>query len=316
MKQRVLILSYSNDEHLDLVNPHLGNRAVTLHTDHPYRYAFNSQDRSGFISQNEWRCEFSEISAIWNRRPFMRLGAEALPERFSRLETRTTLLDTLAEAVPSALWVNFPNAVRAAHDKLRVLRLAKDNELLCPDWIVANDPMTISLFFGEKRQVAVLKPITTQSEVFAEVPALMYARLVDLDTLMKFISRGPITPLFIQQHINKIADWRVTVIDGFFSVVRMTGTPDGTLDFRRCYSKLSYQRRKLPDHIEKGIYKLLACLGLRYAAIDFVEEKETENLYFLEVNAGGQFGWLEEHAGQGGVSNFSRILADRLLLLS
>ena len=62
-----------------------------------------------------------------------------------------------------------------------------------------------------------------------------------------------------------------------------------------------------PSDVTEGVHALMRSLGLVYGALDFVVTPEGEWV-FLEVNPGGQYGWIESCTG----APLTSVLADLL----
>jgi hypothetical protein len=71
------------------------------------------------------------------------------------------------------------------------------------------------------------------------------------------------------------------------------GSAETHLDWRNDYSALRYERVELPAAVGLGVLEYCAELGLTYGAFDFVIRPDDEWV-FLECNAGGQYGWIED----------------------
>ena len=68
------------------------------------------------------------------------------------------------------------------------------------------------------------------------------------------------------------------------------------IDFRADYGKLYYVPHALPDHMCERLLALTRSYYLAYAGIDLLLTPEGRYIY-LELNALGQFGWLEDRTG-------------------
>ncbi|MGQ0776334.1 MAG: hypothetical protein ACT4NY_18225 [Pseudonocardiales bacterium] len=98
----------------------------------------------------------------------------------------------------------------------------------------------------------------------------------------------------VQRWASKQAEARVIVIgQHVFAVAIRAGSAAAFVDWRADYGALSYERIPLPAEVERGIRAVMDELGLVYGAFDFVITP-TEQWVFLEVNPGGQFGFLED----------------------
>lgn len=313
LEQKVLVLSFSSDEHLSLVLPHLGATEFVLCADKPFVFDFDPLSKIGEIRQDQKLLHFSEIGSIWNRRAFTIPGNEQPHQRFTRFETRACVLQPLINSIPFQSWVNHPYAVDGARDKLVILEAAKACGFQCPNWIVSNKADVVIDFVKANGGNAVLKPVSSVPESADILPSLVYAKSVSEGEIVQKLAGQTFFPLFVQQQIDKCADWRITVIDGYIQAVRMTGCPPQTIDFRRAYDFLSYESRVLDTTTSLAVKALLDRLQLRYGAIDMVEDARSSELFFLEINPAGQFGWMEQGADLGGQCHFSKHLAEALL---
>lgn len=100
-----------------------------------------------------------------------------------------------------------------------------------------------------------------------------------------------------QQWASKREEARVVVIGSqLFAVAIRTGSPAAGIDWRADYDSLRYTPMDLPGDIERGVHAVMHELNLVYGAFDFVITPQGRWV-FLEVNPGGQFGWLEDQTG-------------------
>lgn len=103
------------------------------------------------------------------------------------------------------------------------------------------------------------------------------------------------TAHLVQATQPKIVDVRVTVVGRtLFAAEIHSG---GALDWRRDHRRLSYRRCEVPDEIAEGVLALMGRLGLVFAALDFVVNRDG-SWVFLEINPNGQWAWIERQTGQ------------------
>jgi D-alanine-D-alanine ligase-like ATP-grasp enzyme len=74
------------------------------------------------------------------------------------------------------------------------------------------------------------------------------------------------------------------------------GSAASYVDWRSDYDALTYELIAPPQAVADSIRSLMRALGLVYGALDFVVTPDGEWV-FLEINAGGQYGWLEAATG-------------------
>ena len=104
------------------------------------------------------------------------------------------------------------------------------------------------------------------------------------------------THLF-QRWVPKAHEARVVVIGEHLTAAAITAhSAAAAVDFRSDYANLSYELIVPPDPVTAGVRRLMARMSLVYAALDFVVDPDG-HWTFLEINAGGQFGWIEHETG-------------------
>jgi len=105
-------------------------------------------------------------------------------------------------------------------------------------------------------------------------------------------------PTLFQKEIIKHYELRVFFMNNSFYAMAIFSQldPQTRLDYRNYNSEkpnrmIPYQ---LPENIQQKLAKLTQLLGLNTGSIDLMVTKDNE-VYFLEVNPSGQFGWLSYH---------------------
>src|SRR5450631_3439976 len=105
------------------------------------------------------------------------------------------------------------------------------------------------------------------------------------------------TAHLFQEFIIKRCDIRVTIIGNDVFATEIHPLSEETqIDFRADYGKLHYAPHTLPDHLSKKLLALTRSYHLVYAGIDLLLTPAGHYVY-LELNALGQFGWLEGRTG-------------------
>lgn len=103
-----------------------------------------------------------------------------------------------------------------------------------------------------------------------------------IDDLNEDIS---LTPLYIQNYIEKSYEVRLTCIDNKVFAVRIDS--EDKLDWRKDYSGLKYSVIDCPQNIKNRCFKLMEDFDLEFGAFDFIVSKE-DKWIFLEINPNGQ----------------------------
>ncbi len=120
---------------------------------------------------------------------------------------------------------------------------------------------------------------------------------------------------------HQLQDWapkrwecRAVVVGGdIFAVKIYAGSKASYVDWRSDYPALSYEVVELPEVVTDGLRAFMAELGLVYGAFDLVvgpdETGDSEIVSFLEVNPGGQYGFIEIATGVPITDSLVRLLA-------
>ena len=195
-------------------------------------------------------------------------------------------------------WINHPTANARASQKIEQLTSARRLGLKVPDTILTNSLEQALEFYDQNGGHVVAKPISDGQvgENGGGDFSLIYTNLVDRRDLEAAESLGNCPTLF-QQYIDKMADVRVTVLDGIVHAVALKRVgPNGKqiCDIRRDNMlHVHYARVELPEPVSCLVHSLLNYYGLRFAALDFVIDF-SGSWYFLEVNPNGQWAWLDQ----------------------
>jgi len=188
--------------------------------------------------------------------------------------------------------VSPPDSLQAARWKLAQLALAKRLKLLVPPSIVSSDPRRIRDFREQGR--VVLKAVGDARIAGESGERMGYTTELEPDDCT---DDARYAPVLIQKLIEKVADWRVTLVGRRLFPVRMTVPFASPLDIRTVDpSQVAFEARPLDGTVATKLVAFAQSFGLRYAAFDLAEDGDGA-LWFLECNPGGQWAWLEAPAG-------------------
>jgi glutathione synthase/RimK-type ligase-like ATP-grasp enzyme len=176
-----------------------------------------------------------------------------------------------------------------------------------PETVITNDPDMVRKFAGAGRTVTKVLGSNTLTE--EGVRKLTFTRMIgdsDLGDL-----RGVETTMHLfQRWVPKAHDARLTVIGEHITAAAITAhSADAVIDFRSDYDNLTYELVEPPDAVTAGLRRLMARMGLVYGALDFIVGPDGD-WTFLEVNAGGQFGWIEDETGARLTDQLADLLAN------
>jgi glutathione synthase/RimK-type ligase-like ATP-grasp enzyme len=205
-----------------------------------------------------------------------------------------------------ALWVNHPARLAdAAYKPVQLVKAARCG-LVVPETLITNEPEAVGEFAGRGRTVA--KVLGANSILEADVRKIAYTRLLGHDDLADLRGIEQTTHLF-QRWVPKSFEVRMIVIGEHVTTAAIrAGSAAAYVDWRSDYENLVYDLIDPPTAIVTGVRKLMAELDLVYGALDFVVGPEGE-WTFLELNAGGQYGWVEEETGAPLTDQLADLLA-------
>lgn len=207
-------------------------------------------------------------------------------------------------------WINHPSRHADAGYKPRQLVAAARAGLSVAPTLVTNDAGAVRRFAARSGPDGVVTKMFGASAISEgggrRVALTQRLTDADLDDL-----RGiELTAHLVQQWACKQQEARVIVMGRhMFAVVIRAHNQAAYIDWRADYNALSYESVPLPAEVERGIGAVMGELGLIYGAFDFVITPEAEWI-FLEVNPGGQFGFLEDHTDAPLTATLADLLAE------
>jgi hypothetical protein len=317
---RVLLVTRSDDHHgVDGVAQGLrarGCRPVRLDTDrYPQRVRLSTQldprgkTRRRLIDDGTGDdVDLDEVCSVWHRRFF---AGGALPMALGDLrgpcvdESRRTAYGLIAalgdDAFAGVPQLDTLEAVRRCDHKELQLRRAAALGLRIPETLISNDPAQVRAFFDDVRAHGG-KVITKMQSSFAVwrdgLEHVVFTSRLDDDALAD-LDGLRFCPMQFQREVKKRLELRVTVVgdDVFCAAVDSQRHEKTALDWRTDGVGLlqSWYRFNVPVDVERALVQLVRSFGLGYAAADFIVTP-TDELVFLEINAGGEWYWLDAGA--------------------
>jgi glutathione synthase/RimK-type ligase-like ATP-grasp enzyme len=273
-----------------------GFRALRLDTDR-YPFAVDVTTRIDGDSQ------FDDVTAVWHRRFAAGLG---LPEALGDLraacvdESRRALLGAIASL--DCVHVDTPSALRRCDHKELQLRLARTHGLVVPRTIITNDAKAARAFVDEieserggvGRQV-VCKMQSSFAIVRERREHVVFTSAVSREDLANLDDELRFCPMIFQERIEAAFDVRATVVG---DRVLSAALPRRDLDWRvdGAARVNEWHPWKLPKRVEAALLRSVRAMGLLYAGCDFVVDGDGEH-WFLEMNAGGEWLWLDDMLG-------------------
>lgn len=167
-------------------------------------------------------------------------------------------------------------------------------------------------FAGQSRTGVVVKPLTANLLYEDNTYKMGWTRKLCEDDLADL--RGVnATAHLVQDWVEKAWECRAVLVgDDIFAVAIHAGSEAARIDWRSDYPALSYEVINLPPIVEKALRAIMNEFGLVYGAFDLSVsiENGSQVFWFLEINPGGQYGFLEGATGIPITDSLVRFLAE------
>lgn len=279
----------------------LGVTAIRLDTDH---YPTGVRLTTQFTSSRSLRLlqignaayDLNEIESLWYRRFFAgaRIPIELGDTREPCVnEARRTLYGTIA-GLPAFQVDPLIYVRKTDHKELQLIK-AREYGLTIPRTLFSNDPIEVRRFFRELGGQMVTK-MQSSFAIYRQNEELVVFTTPVKEGDLEDLSGLRYSPMTFQEWIPKAYELRSTVIGRRVFTARIDSQASQTtaVDWRRDGIGLidAWEPHTLPPAVERGLLQLTEFFGLNYAAADFVVTPD-ETIYFLEINAGGEWFWLQ-----------------------
>lgn len=235
---------------------------------------------------------------IWIRRPVQpKPNPQTAPEdaKFAANEYRSFYdsLVYLLEALPVRV-INKYTASRFINNKSVQLLLARACGMKVPRTLMANSPQAVREYFRDNPQRMICKTFSThiwQKEQGGPVAVTetfeLSADMLPSDEVFTY------APAIYQEMVLKKFDVRMVLLgEAVYSY--SLHNPKGALDWRADATQGSVRVEPIitPPEVEESVLAFAAKSGIACGSFDFAIDNQ-DRWWFLEVNEGGQFLWLD-----------------------
>lgn len=302
----ILIITRKDDVHADIVAKKLtdmGEGFFRLNTDSVHLYETTLSTGSMFIRNTVTgnKICLEDIRSVWLRRRSFPEGTNVVAEYKSFMEEEwLNFYRNISCPLKNKFWINHPFAIENAKGKLTQLDVARSVGFLTPDTLYTNS-ITDLLAFKEKYGKCIYKPhdggvisSTTDKMVYTNIVPDEFYRNPDTEKRLR------ICPGIFQPYIEKSYELRVTVVGKqiFATKIDSQKSPRTMVDWRKYdFRNVPHTTEELSTEEELRCVEITKRLGLVFGAIDMIVTPE-KMFYFLEINANGQWAWIEALTGQ------------------
>lgn len=285
----ILAISSSFDKTIDYITQKHG-------ADHFYKFNIDQlsnykilYNQNGFSITNPEGLTLSEknCSSIYYRKP----TPESLPEFISTIyhphiyREVFSFTDGLTEAFRGTCLTK-PSILRKADNKIFQLRAALDLGFKIPTPLITN---SIDNVINEL-STPIVKPLASGLIEYDNKKEYVQTNLVDFS---KSTDTLKYSPCYFQNYQAKDYEVRVTIIDEHIYPVKIISK--NTIDWRKKNNHIEYEIIDIPINIKEKSLQLMKNLNLKFGCFDFIVSEG--EWFYLEVNANGQWVWLEMKLG-------------------
>ena len=236
---------------------------------------------------------------VWVRRPEPpKLNPQAAPEdrKFAVAEYRWFFHSVmyLLETLPVRC-INKYSASRFINNKSVQLLLARACGMNVPATLMTNSPEAVRNYFQQTASRTICKaffPHIWQKQVQSSVAVTETFELTE-----EMLPEGEVltyAPAIYQEMVVKQFDVRMVLL-GSAVYSYSLHNPTGAIDWRQDAGQglVQVQPIDTPPEVEEGVLAFAARSQIAYGSFDFAVDNNGQ-WWFLEVNEGGQFLWLDE----------------------
>lgn len=306
-KQKILIITHSADNtSTQIVINHIreaGGEAIRFDVD---RYPLETNLTTSF-QNNRWRIlldtgsdvhNLDDVTAVWYRRSF-NLGKglqTVIDQEYLRAtveEIKRTLMGMLEGL--NCFHMARHSVYRRLDSKEEQLKVAVRNGLLIPDTCISNNPEQVNQFI-QQQGGNVISKMQSSFAIYREAEEhVVFTNAVTADHLQE-LDKLRYCPMVFQQQVEKKLELRVTIVgrEIFAFSIDSQRLANAQVDWRKEGVKMvnDWQPYTLPEEIQTKLLAFMDEYGLNYGAIDLILTPD-DKYYFLEVNAAGEFFWLD-----------------------
>lgn len=297
----ILMISSSFDKTCDYIAQRYGSEynLLRLNVDKFYEYRICVNSNSVRIESFDYSTTLDDINSIYYRKPSLPDHSKVFAKDYHEFANKEifSFIEGIIESF-EGYCLSKPSKLRVANNKIVQMRVARDIGFNMPESSITN---TSSFAFFKRDRKSIVKPISIGTVYLEGKKEYVQTNVVDhiyeLDSL-KFC------PAYFQEFINKDYELRITFVGDHYFPIRIDS--EDKVDWRRMGNCVNFTEVEIPNDLAIKCRQMLAVFDLRFGCFDILVKDQ--KYYFLELNANGQWGWLETEVGV----NISQRIIDEL----
>lgn len=289
MNQKILIFTSSYDKTCDyLIKKYSNVNFFRFNLDFFSTYDVVVSSDGFIIKSINNEIDSLSCKSIYFRKPVCEILDGVFDDKYHPFVHRETY--SLIEGITESFFgrcLTKPSIMRRANNKVFQAILSKKIAFNLPNASITNDK---NLLTNLKDEDYIVKPLSTGTVIDGNKKEFVQTNIIDssYDT-----SKLKYSPIYLQEYINKDYEVRVTFINNAYFPVKIVS--ENNVDWRKPNNKVTYQICEMPNEIVAKCFNFLNSCDMIFGCFDFLV-KDNE-WYFLEMNANGQWAWLEFEVG-------------------
>lgn len=246
-------------------------------------------DHQGFSLKSKYHSITElECSGIYYRKPSLENLNSKMPPEYQIFCHKEVLgfIEGIVESFEGQC-LSKPSTMRRANNKILQLKLAKEIGFKIPNSKITNSKDLLHKF---NQKEIIIKPLATGTIHHEGTKEIIQTNLVDSSISIESLKY---TPSYFQHYIEKDYELRTTIVNHTILTVRIDSK--NKIDWRKKDNVINYKIAQLPKEIEKKCLDFMSQLEIKFGCFDFIVR--SGEYYFLEMNANGQWAWLEMETG-------------------
>lgn len=290
--KEVLVVTHSGDATIDyLIEEYKDVNFFRLNTDLIERYSIHISEEKIEIVNNITQKKIinTDCESVYFRRMMLpefkeynQIYFQALVSDF--LSNIEGIIDVFAKKV-----LTTPTILKRADNKVIQTQLAKKFGFKMPCTLITNNNKAVERFFEIEDKI-IVKPLSVGRLIMENSIEIVQTNLVDKKLELPSLAKNP---TYFQQYIGKEYELRITIINSSIYSVKIYS--EDQVDWRRFNNNVKYELTQVPETLAQRCLAIMDELNIKYAAFDFIYDGL--DYYFLELNANGQWLWLEKELG-------------------
>ncbi|HBZ9023873.1 TPA: hypothetical protein MNA18_005343, partial [Citrobacter freundii] len=292
MEKKILIITSTFDRTCDfLIAKYHDIDFFRLNTDDFFSYEV-SYSENGFILKDRHDKIITSYTckSIYYRKPAPQPLVNKIDEKYWGFVHRECMsfIEGIADSF-EGVCLSPPAKMKYADNKLVQAKVGHFLGFNIPEFVIGNhNPFDSS---HQKRELEyIVKPLAsgmiTTGNKKEIVQTNIYAPHYPEENL-KY------SPVYFQLYQSKDYETRITIVNQKFFSVKITSK--NQVDWRKTDNSIIYEIIETPEIIQSKCLRYMRYFGLNFGCFDFIVKNNT--WYFLEMNANGQWLWLELETG-------------------